>query len=548
MVSLWRKMIVPHSEDEELNRRTFNLNVVLFVTFVVILLGIIAMLLQVGQRPLSYMLPNTALLVVAAGILVVCYTLARRGHVQAGSIIFVVLMTGACAGAIVTGGVRGALPVILVIPIATAGITLGSRVSIGLTLFNVGVLVVVGLLENSGVLQIAYAEPALTVMLNMFDVGFGLFFVSLSIWLYGHSLGQSLQRTREAVKEAQRYAAVEQERRAHLQTIIQQYVEYMAQVATGNLSIRLNLGPDNGPEGAPLLLLGRRLNDTTTSLQRMTAQLRKTATDLFAATGQILASTAQQATGAHEQSAAIAQATTTIDQVRSIAEQTNQRAQGVAELARRTAEISRAGQSAVTDSVAGIGQLKQQVEGIATTNLALSEQAQAIGQIIATVSEIANQSNMLALNAAVEAARAGQAGRGFAVVAGEVRNLAEQSRAATGQVKDILSEIQRGVNAAVMATEMGMKGTDASVQLVSDAGEAIRRLADSVAESAQAASQITAAAAQQLAGMEQIATAMREIHHATAQTAATTQQSEQTAEELNALAGQLQELVAQYQL
>ena len=94
---------------------------------------------------------------------------------------------------------------------------------------------------------------------------------------------------------------------------------------------------------------------------------------------------------------------------------------------------------------------------IAETILALSEQTQQIGDIIATVNDIADQSNLLALNAAIEAARAGEAGKGFAVVAGEVRSLAEQSRQATAQVKEILGDIQKATNTAVMVTEEGTK-------------------------------------------------------------------------------------------
>ena len=79
--------------------------------------------------------------------------------------------------------------------------------------------------------------------------------------------------------------------------------------------------------------------------------------------------------------------------------------------------------------------IRQQVESIADSMMRLSEQTQAIGQIIATVDDIAVQSNLLAVNASIEAARAGEHGKGFMAVALEVRNLAEQSRQATNQVR-----------------------------------------------------------------------------------------------------------------
>ena len=229
---------------------------------------------------------------------------------------------------------------------------------------------------------------------------------------------------------------------------------------------------------------------------RLLRAIRQAVHDLSTAIAEILAATAQQSAGASEQSAAITPTSTTIDEVRAIADQTAQRAQSVAAIAQHTAEVSRSGQEAVAETSAGMQEIKLKVECIATTILALSEQAQAIGQIIATVSQIAAQSNILALNAAVEAARAGKAGRGFAVVAEEVRALAEQSQDATVRIRNILTEMQRGVNAAVMATAEGMKGTDAGTSLTSRASEAIQQLTASVQESVQAALQIAAAAGQ----------------------------------------------------
>ena len=96
--------------------------------------------------------------------------------------------------------------------------------------------------------------------------------------------------------------------------------------------------------------------------------------------------------------------------------------------------------------------IREQMEAIAESMVRLSEQGQAIGQIIATVEDLAAQSNLLAVNASIEAAKAGEHGKGFGVVAQEVKSLAEQSKQATNQVRTILSDIQKATTAAVMAT------------------------------------------------------------------------------------------------
>ncbi len=123
----------------------------------------------------------------------------------------------------------------------------------------------------------------------------------------------------------------------------------------------------------------------------------------------------------------------------------------------------------------GMNRIREQMEGIAESIVRLSEQSQAIGEIIATVNDLAEQSNLLAVNAAIEAAQAGEQGKGFAVVAQEVRSLAEQSKQATAQVRGILSDIQKATSAAVHGDRTGHQGGGAGCQAVgTEAGESIR--------------------------------------------------------------------------
>ena len=275
----------------------------------------------------------------------------------------------------------------------------------------------------------------------------------------------------------------------------------------------------------------------------VTAPLHETTTVLASSAAEILTSTTQQAAGAAETSAALAETVTTIDEVAQTAGQAADRARSVAELAQRAAEIGQTGRRAVEDSAAGMTAVSAKVESIAESIVALAEQAQAIGEITATVGEIAEQTNMLALNAAVEAARAGEQGRGFAIVASEIRNLAEQSKKATVQVRQILGDIQRATSAAVMSTEQGTAQAAAGTEQVGEAGKTIRALVEAVAEAAQAASQIVASSGQQAAGMTQIRQAMGNIQEATQQNLAATRQAENAARDLNALGGRLLELV-----
>ena len=181
---------------------------------------------------------------------------------------------------------------------------------------------------------------------------------------------------------------------------------------------------------------------------------------------------------------------------------------------------------------------------IAESILGLAEQAQAIGEIIAAVSDIADQTNLLALNAAIEAARAGEHGRGFSVVAGEIKALADLSRKSTTQVRQILGEIQKATNSAVMAAEQGTKSVNDAIRTVNEAGSTIKTLTETIGEAALAAVQISASVGQQSAGLAQIQQAMDSITQATNQNLASTKQAARAAQDLNALGGSLRHMLA----
>jgi len=190
-----------------------------------------------------------------------------------------------------------------------------------------------------------------------------------------------------------------------------------------------------------------------------------------------------------------------------------------------------------------MGRIRQQMDSIAAKMASLSEQSQAIGLVIATVDDLAAQSNLLAVNAAIEAAKAGEHGKGFAVVAKEVKSLSEQSRLATNQVRNILADVQKATAGAVMATEQGAKAVEAGVNQSTEAGESIKQLAANVAEAAQAATQISAASQQQTAGMSQVATAMESIKSASEQVVASTKEAEIAAKSVHDLGQKLKQLV-----
>jgi methyl-accepting chemotaxis protein len=227
--------------------------------------------------------------------------------------------------------------------------------------------------------------------------------------------------------------------------------------------------------------------------------------------GELLSSTRRQLTATAEQASSVHDITTTVDEMNEVAVQNVERAEEIIKIAEQSEQISHDGQRDVVAAVEGMDQLREQVELIAAKILELTERTQQIGEIIASVNEIAEQSKLLALNASIEAARAGEHGRGFGVVALEIRTLAAPSKHATRQVRSILSEIQTASHRAALVTEEGSKAASKGSNKVRGIGERLGQLVYVINQTTRASHQITAAMKQQSVGLDQIAGAMKDI-------------------------------------
>lgn len=272
-------------------------------------------------------------------------------------------------------------------------------------------------------------------------------------------------------------------------------------------------------------------------------QLRETIAQLTSSSAEILAMTTQVAGAAAETATAVSQTTATVEEVKQTVQISSQKAKLVSDIAQETAQVSVSGQQAVEALIDGINRIRSQTASTADSIARLGEQSQAIGEIIATVNDLAEQSNLLAVNAAIEAAKAGDQGKGFAVVAQEVRTLAEQSRQATAQVRAILNDIQKATGLAVMATDLNGKAVEAGARQSGTAGTTIQTLSENIVNAAQAALQISASSQQQLVGMDQVALAMENIKQASTQNMAGTKQAEIAAQDLHEIGVRLRRLV-----
>ncbi len=278
-------------------------------------------------------------------------------------------------------------------------------------------------------------------------------------------------------------------------------------------------------------------------LEKVLAAVGSSATVLAASSRQLAASSKQLAAMTGETAASVSETATAMAEMKQTSLLSSNMAESVSVSAQRTEQIARQGSDAMQALAAGITNVKERMAFIASSTIKLKEQNQAIDEIITTVSDIADQSNLLAVNAAIEAAKAGDRGRGFTVVAQEMRSLAEQSKQATARVRTLLTEVQQGSSRAVAATEQGDKAVDAALEQSAQADESIRMLAGSAVEAKQATTHIFASSQQQLAGIDQVASAAESIREASNQNAASTVQIERAAQDLQRMSQELQGLL-----
>lgn len=237
---------------------------------------------------------------------------------------------------------------------------------------------------------------------------------------------------------------------------------------------------------------------------------------------------------------------------------TGQMSATVHEVAQNAQQTSAASESASGSAAHGKARVAEAVKLTDTTNAALEGAAGAvrsladsvasISQVIGSIDDISDQTNLLALNAAIEAARAGEHGRGFAVVADEVRSLSRRTQSFTSEIRETIATLSGGANAALQAIDGGQARSRETTVAIREAGEAMDAVARELGEVTDRNYQIASAAEQQATASGQINASVQgvaERNHSVLEQAA---EVRQLAVGLEALVGQVNGLVSGYQV
>ncbi|MDF1757846.1 MAG: methyl-accepting chemotaxis protein [Legionellaceae bacterium] len=328
-----------------------------------------------------------------------------------------------------------------------------------------------------------------------------------------------------------------------LQEKIKEYSAFIGEVSSGDLTRTLDItGTDD------LAMLGGHLNDMTRGLSEIAKNIIAVSVEIDSNMDTLNKTASTQASSALEQATSVSEIGSVIEEITQTSQQTLDKASELGKSAEQTQSEGEKGKKVINEVLQAMTILQEKMHQISETILGLSDKTQQVGEITSAVSDIAKQSKMLALNASIEAAKAGETGKGFAVVADEVKDLAERSQAATEKVQNILQDIRKTAEHAVIVTEDGTKSVDENLLQAESAGSIVNTLGDVIKETSIATQQIVAAVREESVGISQVVTSIREIDKGAAGFSEATEYTKKTVISLSEVAESLKVIASKYKI
>ena len=287
------------------------------------------------------------------------------------------------------------------------------------------------------------------------------------------------------------------------------------------------------------------------ALGTMAAQLDETVRRLAGAglklgatVEELQASAEHHRVGTQEQRGSLTQTSTTTEELARSARQVAATAAQVAALAQQSVGAAREGKRSADAFFASIVQVREGNQAVADSVVKLNKRVQQVGKIVDFIDGIADRSDLLALNAELEGTKAGEVGLGFSLVAAEMRRLSESVMSSTREIARLIEEIRDATNAAVMATEAGVKATDVGKTLAQKVSRSFDAILENANLTSDAVRSISLATQQQQAGTDQLALAMGEVLKSTDEGARASEQMTAANADLAKLARELKDALA----
>ena len=320
-------------------------------------------------------------------------------------------------------------------------------------------------------------------------------------------------------------------------------VETATRIAAGDLTLLISGSGDNetGRLLAAMQIMVQKLKAVIGDIKQASASLASGSEQLSASSEEITRTMSDQSGRSTQISAAAEEMSQTVIDIA-------KNASNIAESSAQTAAVARKGAEVVNKSVVESKAIAETVSTSTGVMQSLGDKSKQIGEIVAVIKDIADQTNLLALNAAIEAARAGEQGRGFAVVADEVRKLAERTGKATSEISQMIGSIQGEVDNAVNSMSLTNEKVNVGLKHSMEAGEELDSIVRSVELLQNMVQQIATATEEMSTTSETISSDIQLVASGAKEISGGSDQIAQSSSELARLAGQLKNVVDQFKL
>ena len=340
-----------------------------------------------------------------------------------------------------------------------------------------------------------------------------------------------------------RHAATTQaEQNERNQQAILRLLDELSSLADGDLTVQATVTEDI--TGA----IADSINYAIEALRNLVTTVKDSAILVDAAAKQTEAASQHLVRASETQTKQAAAASESIAQVATAIEEVSGNAERCSDVAHHSVDVAHKGGEAVRRTIEGMNTIRETIQDTSKRIKRLGESSQEIGNIVALIEEIAEQTNILALNASIEASRAGEAGRGFAVVADEVQKLAERSSHATKQIEVLVRTIQSDTNEAVVAMERSTTDVVGGSLLAENAGAALVEIEQVSHQIATLVRNISTSAKGQTTAAANITKNMQVLREITSKAMASTASTSSAIRKLSQLASQLRKTVSGFAL
>jgi methyl-accepting chemotaxis protein len=355
------------------------------------------------------------------------------------------------------------------------------------------------------------------------------------------SLRDQIREAERAREEADRRREQSERFARRLEATADEYGDVMSACAEGDLTRRMDPDPDSEAMATvaeefnamldqletTIASVGRFAEDVAVRSDQVTAG----ANDVRSVSGQVTESIQEISDGAERQYEQYQTVELEMQRLATSVDQVATAADDVAQIAEQTAETGREGRVAAEAAIDEMDAIESASRDAVAAIDDLQSEMTAIEEVVELITEMAEQTNLVALNASIEAARGSDAGEGFDVVAGEVRSLADETKAAAAEIEDQIETVRAQTERTASEIRAASDDIGDSAATVRDAADALEGVAEYAAETNEGVQEIRAATGEQATATEEVVSTVGEAATVSEETTAEAETVAAAAEE-----------------